>query len=142
MKYIYWFLFSLFCYMVGIILATHLNAQTFLPKVDALSLGVKWTGEGKRDPYFPDYNDWENRVNLYWDISMWRYYMHSDTYMDTGDGEVQHVGWHYTQGVKIFSWLDIIHEHHSRHSADRTMLVKFPVEDYYGVKINFVVGEK
>jgi len=113
------------------------------PTLKSFSLGLKKIGPGKRDPFFDNDNSgWENRMNVYWDVGLFnRYFMESDIYLETRDSAVKHVGWNFQQGIEVSCWLDIIHEHHSRHATD-DYRGRFPVEDHYGVRVHFVRQKK
>src|SRR5687768_1997527 len=107
---------------------------------DRLSLELKEIAPGKRDPYFDQEEEhWQYKLNLLWDVRlMERLFLVSDSYFSTSNNKVTHIGWHYRSGIHVLDWLDIVHEHHSQHAADKSRPTKFPLEDSYGIRINFI----
>lgn len=101
--------------------------------------------KNKRDPYFPDKGDWTNKTDLLWDVNLYnRVFWENNTYMEM-DYAVRHIGWHYKLGISPSGYFDFVWEHHSRHVAEALPpegIDKFPVEDSYGIRLNFIPCNK
>ena len=93
----------------------------------------------KRDPYFPDkeHNDWGNHTALEWNLNLFEYlFWRNNTYFDTDDSQVRHVGWEWNAGID-FKHFELFHYHHSRHALEQER-ENFPLEDRYGIKFKII----
>lgn len=91
------------------------------------------------DPYFPGMEQkWSTKTNLYWDVRIYRIFWDNDLHMGMDQSQVRSVGWKYVIGIHVFDWLDLVKDHHSRHVLEETREYHFPVEDSYGLRVNFI----
>lgn len=75
--------------------------------------------------------------------------MNNTVHTEGTESQLQTVGWHYEMGIRMNSQISIFHEHHSRHRLDSEVAdtgrdpssrTKFPVEDSYGVRLQFYIN--
>lgn len=133
------------------------SAQAWSPKtIDVSKLNLRYQQfKANRDPMTPQYaqEDYAYRAALDFDIQVLEYAFWENTiHMETiKSGQVKTVGWHWIAGVRLGRYLDLIHEHHSRHVLDEPQSAQFPVdstasskhypvEDSYGVRIHLLGG--
>ncbi len=82
-------------------------------------------------------------VNLHVNVDFARYFylnnrVHGTTDKDatTGEGgQFRMIGWNYSLGVRLSSYLNVEYEHHSQHALDHTLPRHFPLEDSIGFKL-------
>lgn len=98
-----------------------------------------------RDPYVPERDDWLYRASTDFNISVLHtIYWHNNVHTEAvRSGSVKTVGWHWVLGLRVNKYMDLFHEHHSRHvmEEDRESVNGknvFPVEDSYGIKFKIV----
>lgn len=100
----------------------------------------------KRDPYFPDKTDWTNYVGLNWGVRGYKLlFWDNQVFFYGDDAQVRKVGWHFTSGVHVTDFIDLTYHHESEHSADMgryeepgIVKPRFPLENSYGVRFNFL----
>lgn len=131
------------------------NANSFLPKepltLDLMALKVmRFTCN--RDPQLPDLEcqDWKGRVSAQFDLGILKYgFWRNDVHAEGTDAKFMSVGWHWELGAKLGKQIELIYEHHSRHTMDTEQPYswipgqtyveqnRYPVEDSFGVRIIF-----
>lgn len=95
--------------------------------------------EALRDPYFPNKDDWNNSTNFHFRIGLLKaFYWDNVIHMEMDQSQVRAGGWEWTMGLRVFSWMDVVKYHHSRHVMEESRQMKFPVEDSYGIKIYLI----
>jgi hypothetical protein len=131
------------------------EAQQFTKWVQVDYLGISATQfQANRDPMTPDIgqDEYQARAALEMDLSVakylfWENRIHTESVAST----VKTVGWHWIAGIRFLPWLDVIHEHHSRHVMDQPQerynpetgkREKYPVEDSYGIRIHIIMKPK
>jgi hypothetical protein len=94
-----------------------------------------------------DCKDWTGRVSSEFDLILfnkgfWRNELHGEAAL----GKFYSIGWHWELGVRLGAQIELMWEHHSRHTMDieqpwyvdrRTLEViqyRFPVEDSIGIR--------
>lgn len=103
----------------------------------------------QRDPYLPHYDgQWAYRARADFNVAiMHTLYWHNSVHTEAlKSGPVKTVGWHWILGLRLNKYMDLFHEHHSRHVMDEDPPVRydgdttgvFPVEDSYGLKFKIV----
>lgn len=130
-------------------------ASSFLPKepltLDLMALKVtKFTCN--RDPQIPELecSDWRGRVAAQFDLGLLKYgFWRNDVHAEGTEAKFMTVGWHWELGAKLGKQVELIYEHHSRHTMDKEQPYswtpdtdylrqnKYPVEDSFGVRIIF-----
>lgn len=72
----------------------------------------------------------------------YRIYMDNRVHMEDTNSQVRHVGWEWETGVDL-KLIDIFWHHHSQHVLDATVPgERYPLENYYGVRVNFYERSK
>lgn len=66
--------------------------------------------------------------SIYWD---------NKVHMLDTEKQVREVGWEWTYGLDIKNKVDFFWYHHSQHVLDATGPEPYPLQNYYGVKVNF-----
>lgn len=103
----------------------------------------------QRDPYLPQHDGkWANRASAEFtiasfDVLYWKNDIHTETIKS---GPVKSVGWHWVLGLRVSKYIDIYHEHHSRHVMEEGPTRRyndensavFPVEDSYGIRFKLI----
>lgn len=136
----------LFVFLFILFLSAPALAQYRLLDVEEFSIQYSQFEDGRRDPYAPEYDgQWAYRANanfrlsifesLYWDNNV-----HTEALQS---GPVKTVGWHWKLGLRLTNWLDIGHEHWSRHIMEDARPKDggsnvFPVEDSYFIRVKFI----
>lgn len=101
--------------------------------------------EENRDPMTPQIREdaYIYRVTSDFNISILGvFFWENDVHAEAVSGAVKTVGWKWDLGIRVFPWLDLLHEHHSRHVLDEVQQVnalennKYPVEDSYGIRLH------
>lgn len=90
-----------------------------------------------RDYFFPERTDWdyETRLNFSGEIGV--FFMDNTLTGRTYDSRYRYVSWGFDMGLRVTDWLDIVHTHLSQHAMD-LYRESFPVNDSYGIRINFL----
>lgn len=105
--------------------------------------------EHQRDPYLPQYDgQWTYRARADFNVAvMHTLYWHNSVHTEAAEsGPVKTVGWHWILGLRLNKYMDLFHEHHSRHVMEEDPPQRydgktsgvFPVEDSYGIKFKFI----
>ena len=108
--------------------------------------------KNNRDPMLADIpsEEFGYHVAMNTGLEVWStLFYNSSMGFETAYSKVMAVGWEYNWGIHLFPYLDLFAHHHSRHSADRPNSAqlhpaakniehRFPVEDFYGIRINFL----
>ena len=109
-----------------------------------------------RDPMSPERNcdDWKGRVSAFFNLSIIEYlYWNNEVHGEGTEAAFKSVGWHWELGIRVHPALFLYHEHHSRHLLDEDRseelrtdeypaLKRFPVEDSFGVRLNFYTNPR
>lgn len=134
-------LFTLFLISSSAAQAFDNKYTTNMIDIEKLSVEHKWY-DTNRDPYFPDKTDWETKTGLYWNVRLYRIFWDNNVHMSMDSSQVRTVGWQYVIGFHVTTWFDLVKDHHSRHVLEGVQNDKFPVEDSYGFRINFIPSVK
>lgn len=119
-----------------------LTSQPAQSKINGLSLEIKRM-LFLRHAYYPEKSDWRGFVGLNWNISNkndWLYWDNQSAFY--GDNsQVRHIFWQYEVGFR-YETVDVFYYHKSEHTADANREdighpSKFPLEDSFGIRINF-----
>lgn len=109
-----------------------------------------------RDSYFP-YNDpdkpsdehWTNGYATNFNLNLVgtenvNLYLNNRVHGEATNSQVRQVGWKYELGVGFFDRLDLFWHHHSQHVLDASSNVKtrFPLDNFYGFRMNFYQKQK
>ena len=105
-----------------------------------------------REPQTPEIycKDYRGRVATEFDLRMANDYLfwRNEVHGEGTDAKFMTMGWHYEFGLDLGK-VELLWEHHSRHTLDQAQPyywdqrydemrpTKYPVEDSYGVRINF-----
>jgi hypothetical protein len=111
--------------------------------VDYLAIHLAKFGDN-RDPLTPDVpmEDYVGRVSAKFQLRIMDiWYWRNDVHVEGTDAQFRTVGWNFELGLHVNKWVDTYYEHHSRHRLDSNYpgesAARFPVEDSYGVTLNF-----
>jgi len=99
-----------------------------------------------RDGYYPGKDDWYSYVGLNWNVSSYRILYWENTVFFYGDrSQVRKIGWHYNLGAHVTNYVDFYWHHESEHDADHAQndadfpgRGRFPIENSYGIRVNFL----
>lgn len=130
------------------------NAESYLPNrlwhLNDFSIEYYEYPQGMRDPYFIEtdntsksgrFTQFERGSAVNFDTEILKYgYWDNRVHMDMDDTQVRHVGWLWELGLHLGPYVDVFHNHHSRHGLEykNPREDRFPVSDQYGVRFTFV----
>lgn len=122
---------------------TALAAEWRLLDVDQASVSfMKF--KANRDPQIYSEEHFRHRVQFDLGLQFLKYgFWKNNIHLETNRSQVKTAGWEYDMGVHLGPYIDVFHHHHSRHvlDSDNDIPGKFPVEDSYGVRFNFIGGK-
>ncbi len=71
-----------------------------------------------------------------------RFYLAPVFHFESAYSKVVAVGLQFEAGLRVYPWLNLMAQHHSRHAADREngsgSVTRYPLYDTIGVRIKFV----
>ena len=120
------------------------NTEFRLVDVDELSFEHTKI-DAKRDPYFThiDQDDWQYGGALNWHVRFLEYLYWRNQFHFDYETQIREVGWKYEYGANLGDCFDVFWQHHSRHANEEPKRdQRFPVDDRYGVRINFMKDGK
>lgn len=98
-----------------------------------------------RDPYAPDIEpkEWFGRVAVEFDLRLAPFIKWENMAHTEGDRvQVRTVGWQHAVVIDYFDTIQPYYFHHSRHLMEGINEdVRFPLEDRYGIRVNFLLPE-
>lgn len=97
--------------------------------------------KAKRDPYFQhiDQDDWRYGGALNWNVRLLQYFYWRNQFHFDYETQIREVGWKYEYGANLGNCFDAFVQHHSRHANEEPKRAqRFPVDDRYGIRINFI----
>lgn len=98
-----------------------------------------------RNPYYGAKDDWKFTSEFQSTVEVYELLYHTNKFHFSMDrSQIRHAGWEYYLGFRLTKWLRIFKYHHSEHMLEQEPEQVgniFPVEDSYGVRIDFIVGD-
>ena len=94
-----------------------------------------------RDYFMPDAKYWDAQLNLNWNVGFGAFFWENSIDARTRHSRFRYVAWEYKTGFDLTKHVALVWHHRSEHAMD-IYSYKYPVRDSYGVRINFMGGEK
>lgn len=119
---------------------------------DRLQIEV-WGIEDHRDMYFP-YNkpgsggeEWVGGAAFEIDLNFvaykkWAWYWRNRPFMNTTNRQVREAGWEWESGISYDKCAEVYWYHLSDHVLDADVPGKYPLHNFYGVRVTFFDKER
>jgi len=137
-------------YMMLLLFSTNLYAWDLgLSKREPVSIKEMYIEyrdiETWRNPYYDGKTDWKFTSDFQSTVEIYELLYHTNKFhFSMDDTQIRHAGWEYYAGLKVTNWLKVFKYHHSEHMLEQVPTDgkrKFPVEDSYGFRVDFITGD-
>lgn len=134
------------------LLSSEAAGQWRLLEADRIALDT-WKIENNRNMYFP-YNqpgdggeEWVMGAAFEIDLNIvayeeWSLYWNNRPFMNTTTAQVREAGWQWEAGIDFSKCAQIYWHHLSDHVLDAEVPGKFPLHNFYGMRVSFYDRER
>jgi hypothetical protein len=148
---IVWFFIAIgVCSVIEMCAENEAEGRTFTVRELSFEMG-KYTSDRARDSYLltPQSGPLLHRTAMNWNVDLWCgvepqicWFWDNTVLGKASQSRYRFVSWEFSNGLS-FGPIDIYYYHHSQHMLEGVREdIKFPVEDVYMVRLNFILNPR